>query len=121
MGDSSVQKQWQELSREDQEPLSESPPPPQPPKCTERFNGNKLSRLEDGMDTKTAKKTGLETPNKEPDKDAGTHGRKRPRDEKMPNSTQKSQKQTKPRINDPDKKRKRAKTSSDSQLHGNLS
>lgn len=67
-----VQKQWRELSREDQEPLSESPPPPQPPKCTERYNGSKLSRLEDGMDSKTGKKTGLETPNKEPDRDART-------------------------------------------------
>ncbi len=67
-----VQKQWRELSREDQEPLSESPPPPQPPKCTERYNGSKLSHLEDGMDPKTGKKTGLETPNKESDRDAGT-------------------------------------------------
>lgn len=67
-----VQKQWRELSREDQEPLSESPPPPQPPKCTERYNGSKLSRLEDGMDSKTSKKTVLETPNKEPDRDART-------------------------------------------------
>ncbi len=67
-----VQKQWRELSREDQEPLSESPPPPQPPKCTERYNGSKLSHLEDGMDPKTGKKTGLETPNKESDRDVGT-------------------------------------------------
>ncbi|XP_067281102.1 tyrosine-protein phosphatase non-receptor type 2 isoform X2 [Pseudorasbora parva] len=110
MGDSSVQKQWRELSREDQEPLSESPPPPQPPKCTERYNGSKLSRLEDGMDSKTGKKTGLETPNKEPDRDARTIGHKRPRDEKMSNPTQKTQKQTKPRIIDPDKKRKRRKS-----------
>ncbi|KTG45599.1 hypothetical protein cypCar_00039363 [Cyprinus carpio] len=102
-----VQKQWRELSREDQEPLSESPPPPQPPKCTERYNGSKLSRLEDGMDPKTGKKTGLETPNKESDRDAGINARKRHRDEKMSNPTQKTQKQTKPRINDPDKKRKR--------------
>ncbi|KTF86985.1 hypothetical protein cypCar_00042233 [Cyprinus carpio] len=102
-----VLKQWRELSREDQEPLSESPPPPQPPKCTERYNGSKLSHLEDGMDPKTGKKTGLETPNKESDRDAGTNARKRPRDEKMSNPNQKTQKQTKPRITDPDKKRKR--------------
>lgn len=67
-----MQKQWRELSREDQEPVSESPPPPQPPKCTERYNGSKLSHPEDGVDMKTTKKTALETPNKEPEKDAGT-------------------------------------------------
>ncbi|TRY58173.1 hypothetical protein DNTS_017297 [Danionella cerebrum] len=102
MGDPS--KQWRELSKEDQEPLSESPPPPQPPKFTERYNGSKLSRLEDGMESKSGRK--METTNKEPDRDAGTQARKRSRDEKVSSPTQKTQKQTKPRISDPDKKRK---------------
>ncbi|XP_030645110.1 tyrosine-protein phosphatase non-receptor type 2 [Chanos chanos] len=117
LGDSSVQKQWRELSKEDQDPVSESPPPPHHQKCpsTDRYNGSKVSRLEEDGETEAGKKTGCEVPGKEQDGDTGTaNARKRQREEKMSNSVQKTpQKQTKPRMNDSEKKRKRPRTGDD--------
>lgn len=114
MGDSSVQKQWQELSKEDQERVCESPPP-QPPKCpSERYNGSRQVRPEEPGDTEAGQR---KTPSdvKEADGDGCTaNARKRQREEKMSISTQKTpQKQSKPRINDSEKKRKRPRTTSD--------
>ncbi|XP_072531763.1 tyrosine-protein phosphatase non-receptor type 2 [Salminus brasiliensis] len=114
MGDSSVQKRWQELSKEDQERVCESPPP-QPPKCpSERYNGSRMIRPDEPGDTEAAqRKTASDT--KEADGDGCTaNARKRQREEKISISTQKTpQKQSKPRINDSEKKRKRARTTSD--------
>ncbi|KAL7829207.1 hypothetical protein AOLI_G00300920 [Acnodon oligacanthus] len=113
MGDSSLQKQWQELSKEDQERVCESPPP-QPPKCTsERYNGSRLIRPDEPGDVEAAKKTASDL--KEADGDGCTaNARKRQREEKISISTQKTpQKQSKPRINDSEKKRKRPRTTSD--------
>uniref|UniRef100_A0A8D0B9I9 Tyrosine-protein phosphatase non-receptor type n=1 Tax=Salvator merianae TaxID=96440 RepID=A0A8D0B9I9_SALMN len=43
MGDSSVQEQWKELSKEDLVPLPEHiPPPPRPPKRTSEMNNGRL-------------------------------------------------------------------------------
>ncbi|XP_036421800.1 tyrosine-protein phosphatase non-receptor type 2 isoform X2 [Colossoma macropomum] len=106
MGDSSLQKQWQELSKEDQERVCESPPP-QPPKCpSERYNGSRLIRPDEPGDVEAAKKTTSDM--KEADGDGCTaNARKRQREEKISISTQKTpQKQSKPRINDSEKKRK---------------
>ncbi|KAL7830026.1 hypothetical protein SRHO_G00311530 [Serrasalmus rhombeus] len=113
MGDSSLQKQWQELSKEDQERVCESPPP-QPPKCTsERYNGSRLIRPDEPGDVEAAKKTASDL--KETDGDGCTaNARKRQREEKISISSQKTpQKQSKPRINDSEKKRKRPRTTSD--------
>ncbi|XP_017572418.2 tyrosine-protein phosphatase non-receptor type 2 [Pygocentrus nattereri] len=113
MGDSSLQKQWQELSKEDQERVCESPPP-QPPKCTsERYNGSRLNRPDEPGDVEAAKKTASDL--KETDGDGCTaNARKRQREEKISISSQKTpQKQSKPRINDSEKKRKRPRTTSD--------
>ncbi|XP_062865389.1 tyrosine-protein phosphatase non-receptor type 2 isoform X3 [Trichomycterus rosablanca] len=112
MGDSSVQKLWQELSKEDQEVVPESP---SPPKCPpEHHNGVRLIRPDDTGELDTAKKNTKD--DKEADGDGCTaNARKRPRDEKISISAQKSsQKQPKPRVNESEKKRKRPKTTSDS-------
>ncbi|KAI4905413.1 hypothetical protein NFI96_026306 [Prochilodus magdalenae] len=113
MGDSSLQKQWQELSKEDQERACESPPP-QPPKCpSERYNGSRMIRPDESGDPEAAKKLASDV--KEADGDGCTaNARKRQREEKISISTQKTpQKQSKPRINDSEKKRKRPRTTSD--------
>ncbi|KAF7690884.1 hypothetical protein HF521_011181 [Silurus meridionalis] len=109
MGDSSVQKRWQELSNEDQVCVPESP---SPPKCqSERFNGTRKNQADDTGEIEGAKKTSKDE--READGDTCTsNARKRQRDEKI--SAQKtSPKQTKPRANETEKKRKRARTTSD--------
>ncbi|XP_041933234.1 tyrosine-protein phosphatase non-receptor type 2 isoform X2 [Alosa sapidissima] len=114
MGDSSVQKRWKELSREDHEPTSDSPPPGQASNTpSDKSNGCQLSRLEERADGETGKRSGTDSPSKEQESDGALgNGRKRHRDERLSNSTQKTpQKQTKPRLGDSEKKRKRARTS----------
>lgn len=115
MGDLSVQKRWRELSREDHEPLPDSPPPAQASKTpTDKYNGCQLSHVEDRGDGEPGKR--VASPDS-PVKDTETegimgNGRKRHRDERLSNSKQKTpQKQTKPRIGDSEKKRKRPRTS----------
>ncbi|KAK3511880.1 hypothetical protein QTP70_027473 [Hemibagrus guttatus] len=109
MGDSSVQKRWQELSREDQVCVSDSPSPPKCP--SERYNGS-LKLRPDG-ETEGAKKPTKDE--READGDTCmANARKRQRDEKISISAQKApQKQPKPRTNEGEKKRKRARTTSD--------
>ncbi|XP_053468921.1 tyrosine-protein phosphatase non-receptor type 2 isoform X2 [Ictalurus furcatus] len=111
MGDSSVQKRWQELSREDQVCVSDSPSPPKCP--SERHNGSRKPRADDTGETEGAKKPTKDE--READGDTCTaNARKRPRDEKISISAQKTpQKQLKPRTNETEKKRKRARTTSD--------
>ncbi|XP_035385011.1 tyrosine-protein phosphatase non-receptor type 2 isoform X2 [Electrophorus electricus] len=114
MGDTSVQKQWQELSREDQESVSESPPP-QPAKCpSERYNGSRMLQTDEVGEAEPERRTASDV--KDTDGDGCTakggvficpSARKRQRDEKMSISTQKTPpKPSKPRMNDPEKKRK---------------
>ncbi|KAM6958850.1 tyrosine-protein phosphatase non-receptor type 2 [Aplochiton taeniatus] len=110
MGDASVQKQWRELSKEDQEPLSDSPPPANSQsRCTSAHNGSRGSHLEERGDKELDGKTTTESPSKEQDGDGSAAiVRKRPREEKISNSTTlKAPQQTKPKINDPERKRKR--------------
>ncbi|XP_035760116.1 tyrosine-protein phosphatase non-receptor type 1-like isoform X2 [Neolamprologus brichardi] len=109
MGDSSVQNQWRELSKEDQEPLSESPPAPQPQaRCpTERHNG---SQQEDGGDYRQDSKAPAQSPCKEQELDGSTAHKRRREDSISKSSTAKTP-QSKSRTNDSERKRKRAKTS----------
>uniref|UniRef100_A0A3P8PWY4 Tyrosine-protein phosphatase non-receptor type n=1 Tax=Astatotilapia calliptera TaxID=8154 RepID=A0A3P8PWY4_ASTCA len=109
MGDSSVQNQWRELSKEDQEPLSESPPAPQPQaRCpTERHNG---SQQEDGGDYRQDGKAPAQSPCKEQELDGSTAQKRRREDSISKSSTAKTP-QSKSRTNDSERKRKRAKTS----------
>ncbi|KAM3857917.1 tyrosine-protein phosphatase non-receptor type 2 [Diretmus argenteus] len=110
MGDSSVQKQWRELSREDQEPVSDSPPPTQPQtKCPERYNGSQRggSQLEEGGDCRQDSKAPSQSPCKEPELDGSTTHKRRREDSISKSATAKTPQQSKPRINDSEKKRKR--------------
>ncbi|XP_066547255.1 tyrosine-protein phosphatase non-receptor type 2 isoform X2 [Amia ocellicauda] len=110
MGDSSVQKQWKELSKEDQEPATEYSPPPQPPKrTTENFNGNKISRLDE---PEVERITVTDLSSKEKD---GIDGnivsvRKRHREERRAGTTQKVQKM-KQKLSETERKRKRPRVS----------
>ncbi|KAL2079883.1 hypothetical protein ACEWY4_023676 [Coilia grayii] len=117
MGDSSVQKRWKELSREDHDPTLESPPPAPGPKSTpDKLNGcqappgDERSAGEAGKHTGTG--TDSDSPGKEQEADGAMgNGRKRHRDERLSNSTPKSpQKQPKPRLGDSEKKRKSARS-----------
>ncbi|XP_053190579.1 tyrosine-protein phosphatase non-receptor type 2 [Scomber japonicus] len=113
MGDSSVQNQWRELSREDQEPATDSPPSAQPQaRCTtERYNGNQRGgQLDEGGDYRQDSKMPPQSPCKEQELD-GSSAHKRRREDSISKSGTPKTPQSKPRTNDSEKKRKRAKTS----------
>lgn len=113
MGDSSVQNRWQELSREDQEPKSESPPSNQTQaRCpTERCNGSQRGgQLEEGGDYRQDGKVPTQSPCKEQELDSSTTHKRRREDSISKSGTAKTP-HSKPRTNDSEKKRKRAKTS----------
>ncbi|XP_029022826.1 tyrosine-protein phosphatase non-receptor type 2 [Betta splendens] len=112
MGDASVQNQWRELSREDQEPTSESPPATQPQaRCpAERYNGSQRGgQLEEEGDYRQDKLP-AQSPCKEQELDGSTTHKRRREDSISKSGTAKTP-QSKPRTNDSEKKRKRAKTS----------
>ncbi|XP_023123273.2 tyrosine-protein phosphatase non-receptor type 2 isoform X1 [Amphiprion ocellaris] len=116
MGDSSVQNRWRELSREDQEPSSESPPSAQPQaRCpTERYNGiQRAGQLEEGGDYRQDAKVPAQSACKEPELDGSTTKsvHKRRREDSISKSGTAKTAQSKSRTNDSEKKRKRAKTS----------
>ncbi|XP_046906608.1 tyrosine-protein phosphatase non-receptor type 2 [Hypomesus transpacificus] len=114
MGDSSAQKRWRELSNEDQEPLSDSPPPASPQTvCPDRYNGSKGPHQEESGDTEVDHKATAEVTCKEQDVDGIiANVRKRHRDERIFNSTpQQANQPTKSKITDSEKKRKRSRTS----------
>ncbi|XP_042362185.1 tyrosine-protein phosphatase non-receptor type 2-like [Plectropomus leopardus] len=113
MGDSSVQRRWRELSREDQEPTSESPPSTQPQaRCPiERHNGSQRGgHLEEGGDYRQDSKAPAQPPCKEQEQDGSTTHKRRREDSISKSGTPKTP-QSKPRTNESEKKRKRAKTS----------
>ncbi|XP_041664888.1 tyrosine-protein phosphatase non-receptor type 2 [Cheilinus undulatus] len=112
-GDSSVQNCWRELSREDQEPTLESPPSGQPQaRCqNERCNGSQQGgQLEEGGDYRQDGKVPQQPPCKEQELDGST-AHKRRREDSISKSASAKTPQSKPRTNDTEKKRKRAKTS----------
>ncbi|KAJ8267735.1 hypothetical protein COCON_G00129070 [Conger conger] len=105
MGDSSVQKPWRELSKDEQEPASDSPPPAQPAKRTDKINGSRLSHASELGDPGIGRTAGKD---KEQDLDGNVGNvRKRHREERLANSTPKSL-QGKQRMSETEKKRKRA-------------
>ncbi|XP_064204766.1 tyrosine-protein phosphatase non-receptor type 2 isoform X1 [Anguilla rostrata] len=108
MGDSSVQvqKRWPELSEEDQEPGSVSPPPAQPAKRpADKFNGSRLSHPGEAGDPDIGRTAG-----KEPDLDGNVgNARKRHREERVANAAPKAL-QGKQRMSETEKKRKRSRT-----------
>lgn len=69
-----VQNRWRELSREDQEPTSDSPPSTQPPaRCPERHNGiQRGGQLEEGEDYRQDSKVPAPAPCKEQEQDGVT-------------------------------------------------
>ncbi|KAL6099716.1 ptpn2 [Pungitius sinensis] len=111
-GDSSIQNRWRELSREDQEPASDSPPTTQPPaRCPERHNGiQRGGQLEGGEDYRQDSKVPAPAPCKEQEQDGGATHKRRREDSISKSGTAKTP-QSKPRTNDSEKKRKRARTS----------
>ena len=65
-----IQKRWRELSNEDQEPLSDSPPPASPQTvCPDRYNGSKGPHQEESGDTEVDHKATAEVTCKEQDVD----------------------------------------------------
>ncbi|XP_036411360.1 tyrosine-protein phosphatase non-receptor type 2 isoform X2 [Megalops cyprinoides] len=112
MGDPSVQKQWRELSKEDQEPVSDSPPPPQPLKRpTDKFNGSRLSRPDEVGEPEVGRIAGKDVSCREQDLDGNTGNvRKRHREEKVASTPAQKGPQVKPRMNETEKKRKRVRT-----------
>lgn len=112
-GDASVQNRWRELSREDQEPTSESPPSAQPQaRCpAERCNGTQRGgQVEEGVDYRQDSKVPAQSPCKEQEMDGSTTHKRRREDSISKSGTAKTP-QSKPKTNDSEKKRKRAKTS----------
>ncbi|KAI4817383.1 hypothetical protein KUCAC02_010784 [Chaenocephalus aceratus] len=98
-----------ELSREDQEPILESPPSTQPQaRCpTERCNGNQRGgQQEEGGDYRQDDRAPAPSPCKEQEQDGGTTHKRRREDSISKSGTAKTT-QSKPRTNDSEKKRKR--------------
>ncbi|OXB66756.1 hypothetical protein ASZ78_003001 [Callipepla squamata] len=105
MGDSTIQKRWKELSKEDQAPSSEQSPPHPAKITTEKYNGNSV-----GLESKDQMEkinTGLSA--KVPDSIDGnieSAVRKRLREDRKANTAQKLQ-QMKQKLNETERKRKR--------------
>ncbi|XP_017280972.1 tyrosine-protein phosphatase non-receptor type 2 isoform X1 [Kryptolebias marmoratus] len=114
MGDSSVQNQWRELSKEDQEPTSESPPSAQPQaRCPERYNGSQKGgqqQQEEGGEHRQDGKVPSPSSCKEQELDGSTTNKRRREDNISISGTTKTP-QSKSRSNDLERKRKRTKTS----------
>ncbi|XP_071356446.1 tyrosine-protein phosphatase non-receptor type 2 isoform X2 [Trachinotus anak] len=108
MGDSSVQNRWRQLSREDEEPTSESRPSTQPQArfATERYNGSQRGgQLEEGGDYRQDSKVPAQSPCKEQELGSSTTHKRRREDSISKSGTAKTP-QSKPRTNDSEKKRK---------------
>ncbi|MEE6464570.1 hypothetical protein FKM82_006293 [Ascaphus truei] len=102
MGDSSLQNQWKELSREDQSLSADTCPAPQR-QAGERFNGNGLSTEEQEQTEKTDE---LCDKTQDGDGDAESTIRKRLREDRKANTAQKVQ-QMKQKLSEVERKRKR--------------
>ncbi|KAM4630858.1 tyrosine-protein phosphatase non-receptor type 2 [Polymixia lowei] len=117
MGDSSVQKRWREQSKEDQEPTCDSPPPPpaqsQAGYTSDRHNGSQQEgpEAEEGGDRRQDGRIHTPSPCKEAELDGSTTHKRRREDSISKSTAAKTPQQSKPRINDSEKKRKRARTS----------
>ncbi|XP_051466006.1 tyrosine-protein phosphatase non-receptor type 2 isoform X3 [Apus apus] len=105
MGDSTIQKRWKELSKEDQAPTSEQSPP-HPTKITmEKYNGNSIAleskdhmeKINADLSTKVQDIAG---------ENIESAVRKRLREDRKANTAQKLQ-QMKQKLNETERKRKR--------------
>ncbi|XP_053322174.1 tyrosine-protein phosphatase non-receptor type 2 isoform X2 [Spea bombifrons] len=103
MGDSSLQDEWRELSKEDQSPKADSYPSLQR-QAGEKFNGNRLSTEEQGPTEKNSEP--CLKPQAGVDGDPDSKLRKRQRDDRKANTAQKVQ-QMKQKLNEVERKRKR--------------
>ncbi|XP_065484287.1 tyrosine-protein phosphatase non-receptor type 2 isoform X1 [Caloenas nicobarica] len=105
MGDSTIQKRWKELSKEDQAPSSEQSPPHPTKIITEKYNGNsigleskdQMEKINTDMSTKVQDTT---------DGNIESAVRKRLREDRKANTAQKLQ-QMKQKLNETERKRKR--------------
>ncbi|XP_015213408.1 tyrosine-protein phosphatase non-receptor type 2 isoform X1 [Lepisosteus oculatus] len=108
MGDSSVQKQWKELSREDQEPACDNSPSAQPPRhSTEKFNGSRVSLSEEREEPELDSSADTNLSSREQENTDGITGsvRKRHREERIATTAQKVQ-QMKQKLSEAERKRK---------------
>ncbi|XP_036001088.1 tyrosine-protein phosphatase non-receptor type 2 [Fundulus heteroclitus] len=113
MGDSSVQNRWRELSEEDQEPSSESPPPSEPqPRCPpERYNGTQRGgQQEEAEDYRQDSKVPTQSSCKEQEVEGSTTHKRR-REDSISKSGSTKAPQGKSRSTDSERKRKRVKPS----------
>ncbi|XP_020562663.1 tyrosine-protein phosphatase non-receptor type 2 isoform X1 [Oryzias latipes] len=107
-GDASIQNQWRELSREDQEPAVEPPAltPTQARSPTEQYNGNQRGgQPETGGEYRLDCKEPSQSPFKEQELDGNTTHKRRREDSISKSGTTKTP-QSKSRTNDSERKRK---------------
>ncbi|XP_028920955.1 tyrosine-protein phosphatase non-receptor type 2 isoform X1 [Ornithorhynchus anatinus] len=107
MGDSTIQKRWKELSKEDQAPSNELSPPRGNRIITDKFNGNRVGLEEEEAAGDRMTKT--EISSKTHDSVEGNTEsavRKRLREDRKANTAQKVQ-QMKQRLSETERKRKR--------------
>ncbi|NXA47003.1 PTN2 phosphatase, partial [Nothocercus julius] len=105
MGDSTIQKRWKELSKEDQAPSSEQSPPHPTKIVTEKYNGNSIGLEKQDQ----VEKINADLPNKVQDITDGSIEstvRKRLREDRKAITAQKLQ-QMKQKLNETERKRKR--------------
>ncbi|KAM6103575.1 tyrosine-protein phosphatase non-receptor type 2 isoform 3-T3 [Theristicus caerulescens] len=105
MGDSTIQKRWKELSKEDQAPSSEQSPPHPTKITTEKYNGNSIGL--ENRDQMEKINTDL-SPKVQDITDGNIEStvRKRLREDRKANTAQKLQ-QMKQKLNETERKRKR--------------
>ncbi|KAM9223240.1 tyrosine-protein phosphatase non-receptor type 2 isoform 4-T4 [Leptosomus discolor] len=105
MGDSTIQKRWKELSKEDQAPSSEQSPPHLTKITTEKYNGNSIGL--ENKDQMEKINTDLSTKVQDiMDGNIESTVRKRLREDRKANTAQKLQ-QMKQKLNETERKRKR--------------
>ncbi|KAM4907886.1 tyrosine-protein phosphatase non-receptor type 2 isoform 4-T4 [Sylvia borin] len=105
MGDSTIQKRWKELSKEDQAPSSEQSPPHPAKITTEKYNGNSIGP--ENKDQMEKINTDLSTKVQDiTDGNIENSVRKRLREDRRANTAQKLQ-QMKQKLNETERKRKR--------------
>ncbi|XP_033368094.1 tyrosine-protein phosphatase non-receptor type 2 isoform X3 [Parus major] len=105
MGDSTIQKRWKELSKEDQAPSSEQSPPHPIKVTTEKYNGNSIGL--ENKDQMEKINTDLSTKVQDiTDGNIENSVRKRLREDRRANTAQKLQ-QMKQKLNETERKRKR--------------
>ncbi|KAJ7400221.1 Tyrosine-protein phosphatase non-receptor type 2 [Pitangus sulphuratus] len=105
MGDSTIQKRWKELSKEDQAPHSDQSPPHPTKITTEKYNGNSIGL--ENKDQMEKVNTDLSTKVQDiTDGNIESSVRKRLREDRKANTAQKLQ-QMKQKLNETERKRKR--------------